>query len=447
MNDLTNAPRPSSRPATPTAEPRPASIRRFALGCAALAIALSAGGLLRAQDAPKAPAAPTAPAPKAEAGPRAQAEASIRRGLAWLVTQQHENGSFGVIPGAGEAVKGEAGMSALALRAMARAPKDLRAGVPGVEAAMEKCAAYLVSLQQADGGIVNPGAGLTTYRTSITIMALQSMDPKRFADAIAKGQAFLVNGQWSEVHGLDKDPAVAKKNAYYGGWGYDKTGTKADADMSNTHFVLEALKETGLSPDDPVWKRAVTFLQRCQNRSETNDLRPAGITVGNDGGFMYDPAEDTAKSEPVKLPDGTTMIPSYASITYAGLMSLVHANVSREDPRVKGAMAWIRANYTLEENRGLGTRAKPEQGKQGLYYYFHTFAKALAAWGEPEIADEAGAKHRWADELSTRLASLQKPEGFWVNEVPRWWENDPTLCTTYTLLALEIAHPFTAAAK
>jgi hypothetical protein len=28
-----------------------------------------------------------------------------------------------------------------------------------------------------------------------------------------------------------------------------------------------------------------------------------------------------------------------------------------------------------------------------------------------------------------------------VNEVKRWWENDPTLCTCYSLLALDIAYP------
>jgi squalene-hopene/tetraprenyl-beta-curcumene cyclase len=149
----------------------------------------------------------------------------------------------------------------------------------------------------------------------------------------------------------------------------------------------------------------------------------------------------------VKLPDGTFEIPSYASITYAGLMSLLHANLKKDDPRVKGAYGWIEKNYTLEENRGLGGRANPQGAKQGLYYYYHTFAKALAAWGEPEIKAADGTKHRWADELVTRLGELQKPEGFWVNEVKRWWEDDPTLCTVYALVAIDTAYPYLEGAE
>ncbi len=37
---------------------------------------------------------------------------------------------------------------------------------------------------------------------------------------------------------------------------------------------------------------------------------------------------------------------------------------------------------------------------------------------------------------------MQKPEGFWKNDEKRWWEDDPTLCTAYSLLAVEIAYPW-----
>jgi hypothetical protein len=32
----------------------------------------------------------------------------------------------------------------------------------------------------------------------------------------------------------------------------------------------------------------------------------------------------------------------------------------------------------------------------------------------------------------------EKFDGFWVNENGRWWENDPVLVTTYSLLSIEI---------
>ena len=65
-------------------------------------------------------------------------------------------------------------------------------------------------------------------------------------------------------------------------------------------------------------------------------------------------------------------------MTYAGLKSMIYAGVSPDDPRVKAAHEWIRKNYTLEQNPGMGDA--------GLYYYYHTFAKALSALEEQETA-------------------------------------------------------------
>jgi squalene-hopene/tetraprenyl-beta-curcumene cyclase len=332
---------------------------------------------------------------------------------------------------------GEAGITGLALRAFAKAPPAIR---KDYEQPMARAAAYIASLQQEDGSITNPGTGLRTYRTAIGLAALKAYDPAKYGAAIEKARHYLEVTQFSEEHGLEgPDP---KKNPYYGGWGYDKTETKPDADMSNVQFALEALHEAGLPPDSPVFKRAVVFLQRCQNRSESNDVAASGVKIGNDGGFMYDPALDTTKSEPVKQPDGTVEIPSYGSMTYAGLMSFIYANVDKKDPRVQAAYSWIKRHYTLEENPGLSTRGKPGSGRQGLFYYFVTFAKGLNAWGDPQIETADGKARSWAEDLVDRLASLQRPDGSWVNDVTRWWEGEPTLVTSYSLLALDTAYPW-----
>jgi squalene-hopene/tetraprenyl-beta-curcumene cyclase len=45
---------------------------------------------------------------------------------------------------------------------------------------------------------------------------------------------------------------------------------------------------------------------------------------------------------------------SYASMTYAGLKSMIYAGLTPDDPRVKAAVAWLAKNYTLESNPGLG---------------------------------------------------------------------------------------------
>jgi squalene-hopene/tetraprenyl-beta-curcumene cyclase len=97
---------------------------------------------------------------------------------------------------------------------------------------------------------------------------------------------------------------------------------------------------------------------------------------------------------------------------------------------VKAAYNWIRQNYDLKSNPGM---AKPEEG---LYYYYHTFAKALDAVGKPELIDAKDAKHDWRQELTAELISRQKPDGSWVNDADRWMEGDPNLVTAYSLLAL-----------
>jgi squalene-hopene/tetraprenyl-beta-curcumene cyclase len=115
-------------------------------------------------------------------------------------------------------------------------------------------------------------------------------------------------------------------------------------------------------------------------------------------------------------------------MTYAGLKSMLYAGVDADDPRVKAAVEWAKQHYTLAENPGMG--------EAGLYYYFHTFAKALATMGEPTLTDEEGVEHDWRQELVDELASRQQPDGSWVNETERWLESDPNLVTGYVLLAL-----------
>jgi squalene-hopene/tetraprenyl-beta-curcumene cyclase len=119
---------------------------------------------------------------------------------------------------------------------------------------------------------------------------------------------------------------------------------------------------------------------------------------------------------------------SYGSMTYAGLKSMIYAGVDADDSRIQAAMKWLQKHYTLEENPGMGT--------SGLYYYYHTFAKALDATGEETFTDADGAEHDWRAELVAKLAEEQQPTGAWVNTNERWLEADPNLSTAYVLLAL-----------
>jgi squalene-hopene/tetraprenyl-beta-curcumene cyclase len=116
-------------------------------------------------------------------------------------------------------------------------------------------------------------------------------------------------------------------------------------------------------------------------------------------------------------------------MTYGGLKSFLYAGVSKEDPRVKAAVAWIRNHYTLEENPGMG--------KAGLYYYYHTFAKAMTALGDDVFVDAAGKQHNWRRELADALKARQQQDGSWRNEGDRaFGEANADLATAFALLAL-----------
>ena len=82
-------------------------------------------------------------------------------------------------------------------------------------------------------------------------------------------------------------------------------------------------------------------------------------------------------------------------------------------------------------------------GTDGLYYYYVTFSRALAAWGEPSIetidADGKPVPRDWANDLIDRLAQLQKDDGSFKSVDDRWMESDPVLVTAYSLIALRTA--------
>ena len=275
---------------------------------------------------------------------------------------------------------------------------------------------FLIGSQQPSGGIHASASRHQNYETCISVLALAEANKDgRFDEAIAKAEQFLRGLQWDEGEGIESSDGA------FGGGGYD---SKQRPDMSNTQFLIEALKKAGVAEDDPAMQRALVFVSRAQNlESAHNTLDFAGKV--NDGGFIYTPAKGGESKAGLTENGGHK---SYGSITYAGLKSMVYAGLTKDDQRVKAATEWIRKNYTLEEN--------PAMGQQGLYYYFQTFAKTMSVLGSAEFEDAKGTRHDWKKELSEKLASLQQPNGSWQNPADRWYEGDPNLVTAYCLIAL-----------
>ena len=182
----------------------------------------------------------------------------------------------------------------------------------------------------------------------------------------------------------------------------------------------------GVSKDDPAIKRALKFVSRCQNLpGETNDQPFAKKTTADDkGGLVYVPDPDDKRH---KTPEGG--LRSLGAMTYGGLHSFLYAGVSKDDPRVKGAVGWIRRHYTLDSNPGMG--------QAGLFYYYHTFGKAMSVLGEDRFEDAKGQKHDWRRELFEAIKKRQQDNGSFINKGDRQFgEADPNLATGFALLAL-----------
>jgi squalene-hopene/tetraprenyl-beta-curcumene cyclase len=301
----------------------------------------------------------------------------------------------------------------------------LQSGVPADDPAVARGLKFLTGLVRDNGGIYHPQTQHRNYETSISVLALSAANSNGQYDAtIRNAEKFLRGLQW------DEDEEQKPEDPGYGGAGY---GGHQRPDLSNTQFLLEALKTAGAKPDDPAIQKALTFVSRCQNLETEHNNTPFAAKI-DDGVFYYTPAAGGTSQAGVD-PNGG--LRSYASMTYAGLKSMIYAGVSKDDPRVAAALKWIQKHYSLNDNPGLG--------KQGLYYYYHTFAKTLSVLEMDELTDATGTSHNWRSELVARLAQQQKPNGSWINEADRWYEGDPNLVTAYSLLALSHCEPPKAA--
>ena len=293
---------------------------------------------------------------------------------------------------------------------------------------------FLLQWLHSDGGIYVDGEGMRNYHTSVALLALSAVGDPAHEQIRAGAQAFLEKLQWDEA----EDHATS--STWYGGQGY---GKHKRPDLSNTQLMLEALHQSGLPASDPVYKKAMRFVSRCQMLSETNDQPFARGST--DGGFVYTPVNNGESKAGTEIIDGKPRLRSYGSMTYAGFKSLLYADVDRNDVRVQRALEWIRRHYTLDQNPNMPS----SRSQEGLYYYYHVFARAMATWGEERIVDSRGKVHHWRDDICAKLIALQRPDGSWFNESDRWYEGNMHLVTAYAMLALQtaLAEPSLASAS
>jgi len=343
-----------------------------------------------------------------------QVAAAAKKAVAYFKQAQNDDGTFGKGQGAGMP-----GMVGLVVRALATSPEKLRESDPAVK----KAAAFLLTKTQPNGSICEPKFGLENYNTSVAVIALAALENPAHKEALEKAKQYILGCQIAIEKGYDEEhPQPA-----FGGFDY---GSSKRVDLSNTGFSIEALQALGVQKDSDAYKNAIKFIKRCQDNDETNDL-PNMKGENNTGAFTYKPGESEFGT--VKGKNGKMVPKPYGNMTYVAVKTLIYAGVNKDDPALQAALKWIRNNYAVDHPAG-------GEGMQGYYYYIDVFAKAFTALGTKEVDLPDGKKAQWASDLAAHLISLQKPDGSFANDAPRWMENDPILATSYALDAMNLCY-------
>ena len=350
---------------------------------------------------------------------RNEVQLAIDKGLAFLKTQQKADGSWS------DADPNHPALTALPLVAFQREPAGKY--LKEQPEFMRKGYAFLRSKAQPDGGIYT--TGLSNYNTSTALLALLNTGDAKDEPLIRAAHDFIVGQQASGL----ANPALD------GGISYGPTGTsRQHPDLDNTLVGLEAIRTFKAARPavevaagkDLNWAAAIDFVTRCQNLPGANKEPWASGDPANKGGFIYFPGD--SKAGEMTTADGKTALRSYGSMSYAGLLSFIYADLKKDDARVLAALDWLKQNYTLDENPGMKNA--------GLFYYYHLMTKGLAAAGVDTLELPDGRKVDWKKDLALKMISAQAADGSWVNDNARWMEKDNVLVTSYCVMSLEIIY-------
>ena len=290
-------------------------------------------------------------------------------------------------------------------------------GAEGLQGAVERGVKFVLSTQRDDGGFYVPkpgrgGSGLGNYNTSVCLSALYESH-KAPTDVMLKAREFIASSQ------LTGDDTMA------GGFGYEKVSRRRYADLSNTSYAMDAMSRTASLEElrtvgkrvDLDWEKALSFVEGLQSKEGPDK-----------GGAAYNSRTPQAGTSTNAA--GRVNLRAYGSMSYAAVLSMCSARLTKADPRVRNALEYCTRYWTLDENPGMGA--------QGLYYYYDIIARALSAAGVDELFTGEGRTIYWKADLAEKLVSLQREDGSWANDNNRFWEADPVLCTSFAMLALEL---------
>lgn len=339
----------------------------------------------------------------AESGASDASNTAIRSGTAWLLSQQHSDGSWR------SSTYGQMscgiGNTALIVEALSRVPSQDR---PDTQAAIERGIAFLLSHLDDEGFISAPenSADYPLLATALVCRTLDRLQLDRWHPERRSMQRYLLTVQRS----------AANDGPLRGGWP-PIGGPRADAlaetrvNISATRFAAEAIQPL----DSPARKAALAFIARCQS--------------DDDGAFHYLPIADDPLNKAGLTSDGKAR--SYGTATADGLLALIACGTGADDPRVERALAWLESHPSLNTVPGMERDEKSVAGADQalVFYYYATLADVIAKFPQSQVAAQKVA-------LGSRLQELQRDDGSWSNDSSLMREDDPLIATALAVSAL-----------
>ncbi|WP_428938669.1 prenyltransferase/squalene oxidase repeat-containing protein [Fontivita pretiosa] len=368
-----------------------------------------------------------------------------------------------------------------------------------LERAMESAGGYLLGRQSPDGawhsgvhGSFRDGVGLTPH-VMTTLYFLASEHPPA-AESIERGLQFLLSitdeqgrlrpgfsqlnfpvytsAEISWVLAMCdrmRHPAIERawlsrlrerqlnaalgwnpQDAEFGGWGYSPLiphklpsgarGLMVDSNLSATVFALGALRVARVAHDDPAWRDALVFIDRCQNFQDDPGRHDDRY---DDGGFFFMPA-DAARNKPGAVPGSGKpgageRYHSYGTMTADGVRAMLVCGRRHDHPRVVAAARWLATNFDVTRNPGTFNTDREFLRDSSYYYWVWSASHAMTRLGLREIQTARG-RIDWRVSLAEELLKRQRPDGSWANDASGLKEDDPLVATPFAAAALVVCY-------
>jgi hypothetical protein len=315
--------------------------------------------------------------------------------------------------------------------------------VDGSASARRRAAGYLIARVKPDGSIDGGRFGMTypVYTASAAAIALTFLNLPEGRGARDAWLRELRRRQLTEDLGWEPGDLA------FGGWGYSieppwkgetvsSPGQHVDADLSSTLFAIGALRIAGVSAEDSAIRKALAFLERCQNVAADDR---AGDPRFDDGGFFFTTTDPVRNKAGVAGTDrhGRTRFHSYGSATADGLRALLRCGLAKDHPRVVAAQTWLESHFSAASHPGTFESAREVDREATYFYYAWSVAHAFRALGIVEIETD-GRRVAWAEALAGELIRRQRGDGTWSNRFTASKEDDPLVATPFAAGALAI---------